>query len=922
MQPAVSNEVGAYKALILIHKMLMGGCPVTLIESYRERNFFDTFMRYYGSYSTYGYSTLIQSYVLFLKAKLEFHNIFKEFTGNFDFESYSVSKSINDVNEGYQIICELMNLQEKLENFYRLVFTTIKPSSISECRVSSLVPIVEESFGMYNFMTSFLLHLFQKCEFVDPLFPLQERYTKQFYTLKKFYDDCSRISYLTSLITIPKLPDKPPVMFEDMKRKRENEKAESTIVPVKKPDPPKPTIEFPQEKNSNLLDFGDEYSDVLSVTQNSQVDRLYEDLQKELQNYKIQFQRDQMMISQYNTRLNDMDRHIQMLNQKIATTPSVDGSQIRMLQEQINQWKSKYEAILEMYNNLKNEHYELLNKYKTEITSNMSANTEQINKLKEEINRLIAEKRQNVLDFEKFKEKSQMELTRLRKELIDSSTNKVDLTKSVERENSLKQRIERLLLENNDLQNSLRDLENRNSEIDSDTISELNEKMKSLIKEKNLLAKNVSELKTKIANSLEEHEEKDKLLEDYQVKIIENDSVFKKLLILAYSSRVYQSYEDYNNQSISGNRSSNRNIVLSYAEDLSVLLQTLSSKTLNINESELDDFNTEKLDSVCRIFNHFVYSLKGAIENENIDENLYNDELSSLNDRVYHASQFIAGLFAGTEELSSVLEFIRDLQDCISEFCSNLSENLIENRDDSIENMTEFVSNEIASISKLISDSLKQLNDLKYDVSIDFHADTSGSLSQIVLEGAIAITNAIDYLIKCAIIVQEEIVAEGKGTGSVDSFYKRHHRWTEGLVSAAKTVGFATKFLVEVSDQCVKGKRQINEVIVAAREVAASTAQLVAAAKVKSSRESKSQWDLEEAAKSVTDASRLLVKAVEEISEAESSIAKMSLTGMSSQQLKVEEMNQQIKILSLEKELADSRKLLAHMRRENYQDAI
>ena len=35
-----------------------------------------------------------------------------------------------------------------------------------------------------------------------------------------------------------------------------------------------------------------------------------------------------------------------------------------------------------------------------------------------------------------------------------------------------------------------------------------------------------------------------------------------------------------------------------------------------------------------------------------------------------------------------------------------------------------------------------------------------------------------------------------QGVSSVEDFYKKHHRWTEGLVSAAKTVGNGATMVV------------------------------------------------------------------------------------------------------------------------------
>ena len=51
-------------------------------------------------------------------------------------------------------------------------------------------------------------------------------------------------------------------------------------------------------------------------------------------------------------------------------------------------------------------------------------------------------------------------------------------------------------------------------------------------------------------------------------------------------------------------------------------------------------------------------------------------------------------------------------------------------------------------------------------------------------------------LVQRASELQQEIVASGKGGSSPKEFYKRNHRWTEGLISGAKTVAIACQSLV------------------------------------------------------------------------------------------------------------------------------
>jgi hypothetical protein len=134
-----------------------------------------------------------------------------------------------------------------------------------------------------------------------------------------------------------------------------------------------------------------------------------------------------------------------------------------------------------------------------------------------------------------------------------------------------------------------------------------------------------------------------------------------------------------------------------------------------------------------------------------------------------------------------------------------------------------------------------------------------------ILEAAIAVTNAIARLIKAATASQQEIVREGKGTSSRAAFYKKHNRWTEGLISAAKAVANSTNMLIETADGVISGRNSPEQLIVASNDVAASTAQLVAASRVKASLMSKTQENLEAASRAVTSACRGLVRQVQDI---------------------------------------------------------
>lgn len=187
-----------------------------------------------------------------------------------------------------------------------------------------------------------------------------------------------------------------------------------------------------------------------------------------------------------------------------------------------------------------------------------------------------------------------------------------------------------------------------------------------------------------------------------------------------------------------------------------------------------------------------------------------------------------------------------------------------------------------------------------------------------ILQAAFAITSAIGRLIQAATESQKEIVAQGKGSSSTQQFYKRNNRWTEGLISAAKAVAFATNLLIESADGVLSGTHSLEQLIVASNEVAAATAQLVAASRVKANLMSKTQERLELAAKAVTEACKALVRQVKAVSAKQAQEVDEDYNSMATLEFKKREMEQQVEILKLEKDLGAARHRLGAMRRAGY----
>ncbi|KAI9068757.1 hypothetical protein FKP32DRAFT_1695094 [Trametes sanguinea] len=171
--------------------------------------------------------------------------------------------------------------------------------------------------------------------------------------------------------------------------------------------------------------------------------------------------------------------------------------------------------------------------------------------------------------------------------------------------------------------------------------------------------------------------------------------------------------------------------------------------------------------------------------------------------------------------------------------------------------------------------------------------------------------NAIARLIKAATESQQEIVAQGKGSSTTQQFYKRNNHWTEGLISTARSVAFATNLLIESADGVLSGTHTLEQLIVASNEVAAATAQLVATSRVKANLMSKTQERLELTAKAVTEAVK--TSTTRQMQEED-----VDYKGMAVLEFKRREMEQQVEILRPEKELGAARHRLGAMRRAGY----
>lgn len=203
-----------------------------------------------------------------------------------------------------------MTLQDQIETFQKLVFSHFRSGVNNECRISALVPLVQESYGIYKFITSMLRAMHQTTGDDEALAPLRVRYDGQHHRLVRFYYECSNLRYLTSLITVPKLPQDPPNLIseDDAPPSLPRRPVEP---PIQEPTPTPVPLSNPQPEPEAISDFW-------SNEQLQQQQRAYEDEQRRLQEQReAEMRQQQALAMQQQQQFEEMQRQ-QMEQQRMA----------------------------------------------------------------------------------------------------------------------------------------------------------------------------------------------------------------------------------------------------------------------------------------------------------------------------------------------------------------------------------------------------------------------------------------------------------------------------------------------------------------------------------------------------------------------------------------------------------------------------
>ncbi|CAK7268212.1 sla2 Src-like adaptor 2 [Sporothrix epigloea] len=981
VQPVLADEVQTFKALITIHKVLQEGHPIALKEAMVNRGWIELLGR--GSEGMRGYAPLIHEYVRYLLAKLAFHQQHPNFNGTFEYEEYLSLKLINDPNEGYEAISDLMTLQDRIDTFQKLIFAHFRHNA-NECRISALVPLVQESYGLYKFITSMLRAMHQSTGDDEALQPLRERYDAEHYRLVKFYYECANLRYLTSLITVPRLPADPPNLLADeatapalpARPKHEIERAPS-------PPPAEPKTEEPGEMSefwkSELDRQNQEFAEqqrvleeraqqqslaqqqaalraqqefeeqqrLLAEQQRREQEALaaqqsqwqtqgrLAELERENLNARAQYEQDQLLLQQYDARVKALEGELQNQQENASRQQGAKDDQISALQEQVNTWRTKYDALAKLYAQLRHEHLDLLQKFK-QVQLKAASAQEAVDR-REKIERELKTKNLELADMirerdrafherDRLKGASKDDVERLQRELRMAQDKADNLERA--KGNELSTMVAKYHRELADLEEALR-LKNVALEEARGQLSNGSSDLERALRDKE---DELAVYKAGMDQALEELE----VLKEGQSGNHEIDSLLAGKLddlidavLDAAAVCVDDSLYELDSTLHAGNPSAQPPYLMSQVEKASsgamecaTAFNNYIADGANTTPQALADL-PKNISTLASSVADLVPSVKGIARRTTDDDKLINAtrvaaqatarffrNLQSWRLDGLDAIQKTDVVINGNNDVQLTLQALNKLVDLLPRGFT-----LGKGGDPG-----EIVEKELAKAADAVKAAAARLAALR-NKPRDPYAHYKVEVHEAILDAAAAVTSAVAELVRAATAAQADIVQAGRGGQSRTAFYKKNNRWTEGLISAAKAVAASTNTLIETADGVLSQRNSPEQLIVASNDVAASTAQLVAASRVRAvgGLASRTQEGLEVASKTVGAACRSLVRQVQSLLKPETEET-VDYASLGSHEFKVREMEQQVEILQLENALSAARRRLGEMRKISYQE--
>ncbi|KAI6238292.1 BMA-TLN-1, isoform b [Aphelenchoides fujianensis] len=211
------------------------------------------------------------------------------------------------------------------------------------------------------------------------------------------------------------------------------------------------------------------------------------------------------------------------------------------------------------------------------------------------------------------------------------------------------------------------------------------------------------------------------------------------------------------------------------------------------------------------------------------------------------------------------------------------------------------------------ADKLKQMKPRH----VQHHPEQAVEFDVRILQGAQSLVGAVSALVQAASHAQRELVASGRVDAAPGQLHGNDYQWSEGLISAARAVAAAVQQVCEAANGVVQGHASEDKLISASKQVAAHTAQLLMACRVRADANSHNMRRLQTAGHAVRLATERLVNEVTEKTTADDErvfvISDRMVSGIA------QVMSAQEEVFRKERELQNAREKLAQINKSRYE---
>ncbi|XP_006047262.1 huntingtin-interacting protein 1-related protein isoform X2 [Bubalus bubalis] len=935
--PLPSSAILSWKFCHVLHKVLRDGHPNVLHDCQRYRSNIREVGDLWGHLHD-RYGQLVNIYTKLLLTKISFHLKHPQFPAGLEVTDEVLEKAAGtDVNNIFQLTVEMfdyMDCELKLsESVFRQLNTAIAVSQMSsgQCRLAPLIQVIQDCSHLYHYTVKLMFKL-HSCLPADTLQGHRDRFHEQFHSLRNFFRRASDMLYFKRLIQIPRLPEGPPnflrasALAEHIKpvvvipeEAPEDEEPENLIEISTGPPAGEPAVVadlFEQTfgpPNGSVKDDRDLQIEALK--------REVEMLRSELDKIKLEAQR---FISQLKGQVNALEAELEeqrkqkqkalvdneQLRHELAQlrAAQVEGERNQGLREEAEKKASATEA---RYNKLKEKHSELVNTH-AELLRKNADTAKQLTVTQQSQEEVARVKEQLAFQVEQVKRESEMkleeqsdQLEKLKRELEAKAGELVRvqevLSRTEQSGSELSSRLDALSVDRDELS---RVVQQREADLLA-AQSLAREKEEALNQERQRVSRERDELQGRLADKESQEQGLQQRLLDEQFAMLRATA--------AEAERILQDAVGKLDDPLHLRCTSSPDYLVSRAQAALDAVSALEKGHAQYLTSRAD------ASGLVAALTRFSHLTADTIVHGSATSHLApTDPADRLIDTCRECGARALELMGQLQEQQALLQarpgLVRTPLQGILQLGQELKPKSLDVRQEELGAM---VDKEMAATSAAIEDAVRRIEDMMNQAR---HASSGVKLevNERILNSCTDLMKAIRLLVTTSTSLQKEIVESGRGAATQQEFYAKNSRWTEGLISASKAVGWGATQLVESADKVVLHMGKYEELIVCSHEIAASTAQLVAASKVKADKHSPHLSRLQECSRTVNEMAANVVASTKSGQEQVEDRDTMDFSGLSLIKLKKQEMETQVRALELEKTLEVERVRLGELRRQHY----